>query len=127
ISGDGRFVTFSSLATNLVSNDTNNSCDRNFDGVFDENCEDVFVRDTQTGETTRVSVDSSSIQANGDSFGPTISADGRFVAFESGASNLVGDDTNQCTYLPGWSCPDIFVHDRLTGTTKRVNLGPGGI
>jgi hypothetical protein len=58
-----------------------------------------------SGVTTRVSVDSAGTQANGDSFLPALSADGRFVAFVSGATNLVADDTNGAL--------DIFVHDRL--------------
>jgi Tol biopolymer transport system component len=76
ISADGRFVAFESDATNLVLGDTN--------GVAD-----IFVRDVLTGRTTRVSVDSAGGQANGASFNAAISADGRFVAFESNATNLV--------------------------------------
>src|SRR4028119_1491045 len=81
ISADGRFVAFSSGASNLVPGDTNN---RN----------DIFVRDTLTNTTTRVSVDSAGNQANSNSERPSISADGRFVAFDSNASNLVPEDTN---------------------------------
>ncbi|MGE0360320.1 MAG: BACON domain-containing carbohydrate-binding protein [Vicinamibacterales bacterium] len=77
---------------------------------------DVFVRDLQTATTTRVSVGLGGAQASGS--GPTISADGRWVAFVSGAANLVAGDTN------GW--PDVFVHDRQTGTTTRASVGPGG-
>lgn len=76
ISGDGRYSAFYSDASNLVSGDTNGA-------------RDVFVRDRQTGETTRMSVDTSGAEANGDSFAPAISSDGRFVAFSSAASNLV--------------------------------------
>jgi len=105
ISADGRFVGFYSLASNLVPGDTN--------GV-----EDVFVHDRLTGQTTRVSVASDGTQGNGPSWGPSISADGRFVAFESRASNLVPGDTNDTT--------DVFVHDRLTGQTMRVSVASDG-
>jgi len=101
ISGDGRYVTFSSAASNLVADDVN--------GVID-----VFVHDRQTGATTRVSANNAGIQANGDSFFPTISADGLHVAFGSFASNLVADDNN--------GVADVFVHDRQTGTTSRVSV-----
>src|SRR3989440_488453 len=105
ISADGRFVAFYSSAANLVGSDTN--------GV-----RDVFVRDRKTGKTTRVSVDSHGAQGNGDSEGPSISADGRFVAFLSSASNLVGGDTN--------GVRDVFVRDRKTGKTRRVSVDSHG-
>jgi Tol biopolymer transport system component len=105
ISADGRFVAFYSSASNLVPGDTN--------GV-----EDVFVHDRLTGQTTRVSVASDGAQGNGPSWGPSISGDGRFVAFESRASNLVPGDTNDTT--------DVFVHDRLTGQTMRVSVASDG-
>ena len=105
ISADGRFVAFYSSASNLVPGDTN--------GV-----EDVFVHDRLTGQTARVSVASDGAQGNGPSWGPSISADGRFVAFESRASNLVPGDTNDTT--------DVFVHDRLTGQTTRVSVASDG-
>src|SRR4028119_2147177 len=105
ISADGRFVAFSSLASNLVPGDTNNSFD-------------IFVRDTLTNTTTRVSVDSAGNQGNGGSDNPSISADGRFVAFTSVASNIVPGDTNNTS--------DIFVRDRLTNTTTRVSVDSAG-
>ncbi len=105
ISADGRFVAFRSRASNLVAGDTNA-------------CLDVFVRDRLNGLTERVSVDSSGIQGNGDSSGPSISADGRYVAFRSESANLVPGDTN------GWS--DIFVRDRLLGLTDRASVASGG-
>ena len=104
ISGDGRFVAFHSYATNLVPGDTN--------GVYD-----VFVHDRETGETTRVSVDSEGIEANGSSLWPSLSGDGRFVSFTSYASNLVPMDTNGA---------DIFVHDRATVETTRVSVDSEG-
>src|SRR6266545_201355 len=113
ISPNGRFVAFYSVATNLVNGDTN-TC-----GPFTTpgSCSDVFVRDLQMGQTTRVSVDSHGNQGNSVSYDPSISADGRFVAFYSLASNLVDGvdgDTNN-TY-------DVFVHDRQTGQTTRVSV-----
>ena len=105
ISADGRFVAFASDATNLVPGDTNSTAD-------------VFVRDRQTGTTRRVSVSSGGAQGNDVSSDPAISADGRFVAFKSDATNLVPGDTNDSD--------DIFVHDRQTGTTRRVSVSSGG-
>lgn len=101
ISADGRFVAFSSSATNLVAGDTNR-------------VNDVFVHDRQTGQTTRVSVATDGTQGNGWSGNPVISADGRFVAFVSDATNLVARDTN--------NAPDIFVHDQRTRQTTRVSM-----
>ncbi|MEM7116076.1 MAG: hypothetical protein AAF614_26785 [Chloroflexota bacterium] len=105
ISADGRFVAFESYASNLVSGDTNN-------------VDDIFVHDRQERTTTRISVDSSGAEANHDSNNPSISADGRFIAFVSKASNLVGDDTN--------GREDIFVHDRQERTTTRVSVDSSG-
>lgn len=106
ISADGRFAAFYSDASNLVAGDKNGA-------------RDVFVNDRQTGETTRMSVDSSGAEANDDSFAPKISADGRFVTFSSAASNLVSGDTNGVN--------DVFVRDRQANTTTRVSLAPGGV
>ena len=103
ISSAGRFVAFRSDATNLVVNDTNHNSD-------------IFVHDRTLGVTERVSVASDGTQANGDSTLPAISADGRFVAFSSEASNLVAGDTNNQA--------DIFVHDRQSDTTELI-VGPG--
>jgi Tol biopolymer transport system component len=118
ISADGRFVVFESGASNLVLNDTNYLCDIRGDYLPDENCADVFVHDRLTGVTERVSVDSAGNEADGGSGSPDISADGRFVAFVSSATNLVAGDTNN--FL------DVFVHDRLTGTTERVSVNSAG-
>jgi Tol biopolymer transport system component len=119
ISADGRFVAFDSDASNLVANDTNNQ-----KNAF---LRDVFVHDRITGETTRVSVSSEGAQANADSVSPAISAAGRFVAFTSQASNLVGGDTNKCR-LPNatHACYDVFVRDRVAGTTERVSVSSSG-
>ena len=105
ISGDGRYVAFYSLASNLVTGDTNT-------------VDDVFVRDVLTNTTTRISVATGGVQGNGYSYNPSISSDGRYVAFESTASNLVTGDTNTRS--------DIFVHDRQTGTTTRVSVATDG-
>lgn len=105
MSGNGRYVAFSSMASNLVGADTNRTSD-------------VFVRDRRLGTTRRVSVASDETQANGYSFTPALSGDGRYVAFASASSNLVGT-TEMRPY-------DVFVRDRLTGTTRLVSAGQDG-
>jgi Tol biopolymer transport system component len=105
ITPDGNLIAFSSGSTNLVLGDNNAQ-------------EDVFVHDRTTGVTERVSVDSAGVEGDDFSRRPSISADGRFVSFESKATNLVAGDTNH------WS--DIFVHDRATGITERVNVDSSG-
>lgn len=102
LSRDGRYATFWSRAGEFVAGDTN--------GV-----DDVFLRDTLAGTTTRVSVAGDGGQANAGSTNPKIGADGRFVLFWSYASNLVPGDTN--------GVPDAFLRDLLTGTTERVSVG----
>ncbi|MEW6267841.1 MAG: hypothetical protein AB1689_00920 [Thermodesulfobacteriota bacterium] len=105
ISGNGRFVAFTSAASNLVADDTNGK-------------EDVFVRDRETHTTERVSVSSTGEQGNADSAYPATSADGRFVAFTSAASNLVSGDGNGQV--------DVFVHDRATHETTRISVSSSG-
>jgi Tol biopolymer transport system component len=103
VSGDGRYVAFQSEA----------------DLVFgDISLYDIFVRDLVAGTTTLVSVDSTGIKGNNDSYAPSISTDGRYVAFESIATDLVAGDSN--------GKGDIFVHDLQTGTTTRVSVGLAG-
>jgi Tol biopolymer transport system component len=121
ISADGRYITFSSSADNLVLDDTN-FCGR------DGNCSDVFVHDRMTAATTRVSVASDGTEGNNHSYRSSISADGRYVALQSVASNLVPGDTNDLCYNNSTSsnCSDIFVHDRATGTTTRVSVASDG-
>jgi Tol biopolymer transport system component len=105
LSDDGRYAAFDSTAPNLVTGDTNG-------GV------DGFVRDRWTGRTTRVTVSSSGMQANGPAGDVLISADGRFIAFDSSATNLVpGDGNGQY---------DAFVHERASGLTELVSLAQGG-
>jgi Tol biopolymer transport system component len=105
ISADGRYVAFTSVA-GLVVGDTNNFAD-------------IFVHDRDTGTTERVSVSSGGAQTIGDNTAPSISANGRFVAFSSRGANLVGNDTN--------GVADVFVRDRDTSVTTRVSfvLGAG--
>lgn len=109
ISKDGRYVAFVSMASNLVSGDTN--------GILD-----VFVRDRLLGQTKRVSVNSNGAQATGDQWsnfgGLAISDDGRFVAFTSNVANLVSGDTNEFE--------DVFVRDLQTGITTRVSVSSSG-
>ena len=105
LSADGRYVVFSSYAANLVAGDTNTSSD-------------IFVYDRASMTTERVSVASNGTQANSGSNQPLISADGSFVVFRSAATNLVTGDTNNCA--------DIFVRDRQTGATERVNVSTAG-
>jgi Tol biopolymer transport system component len=122
ISGDGRFVAFSSFADNLVPGDTNGWVE----GVEWYQVTDVFVHDRKTGVTERVSVASDGAQADHESRGPSISGDGRFVAFSSYATNLVPDDTNGWTEYWWWPVADVFVHDRQTGVTERVSVASDG-
>ena len=101
ISDDGRYITYCSNANNLVANDTNGQSD-------------VFVYDRVEKTTERISVASDGTQANGYSHFGSISGDGRYVAFESAANNLVANDTN--------GQRDVFVYDRVEKTTERVNV-----
>ena len=105
VSGDGQIVAFRSGASNLVVDDTNSTWD-------------VFVRDRGVGLTERVSVSSDGAESNGSSESPSLSSSGRFVAFQSTASNLIVGDTN--------SAPDVFLHDRESGTTERVSVATDG-
>jgi Tol biopolymer transport system component len=106
ISYNGRYVVFESFATNLVKGDTN--------GTWD-----VFVRDRKARKTYRMSVSSTGKQGNSASADPVVSADGRYVAFESSASNLIANDANGAV-------TDVFVRDRKARTTKLVSLSSGG-
>jgi hypothetical protein len=172
ISGNGRFVTFSSLATNLVPGDTNATQDvfvrdltgstttrvsvasdttqgtgySEAGGISDDGtivvfastsalaggtplckdlygapitCFDVFAHDRTTGETTRISVASDGTQGNGNSWKPRVSGNGRYVVFQSAATNLVAGDTNNVL--------DVFLHDRVAHTTTRVSHGDSNV
>jgi Tol biopolymer transport system component len=109
ISADGRYVVFATGSDDFVPGDINGSVD-------------VFLRDRVAGTTELVSVSSEEVQGDGHSGtfgGPTVSADGRYVAFQSDAENLVANDLN------GYG--DVFVRDRTSGTTTRVSVSSGGL
>jgi len=105
ISANGRYIAFASNSADIVDGDTNGAID-------------IFVRDRAINTTQRVSIASDGTQANGNSDGAfratVVSANGRYIVFSSSASNLVPNDSN--------SKRDLFVHDRLNGSTERVNL-----
>ncbi|CAM5648871.1 putative protein OS=Streptomyces alboniger OX=132473 GN=CP975_25445 PE=3 SV=1 [Streptomyces alboniger] len=105
VSSDGRFVAFTSTASNLVPGDTNGALD-------------VFVRDRQARTTERVNVSGSGAQASGETKGTALalSPDGRYVVFASNADNLVAGDTHT-------KGPDLFLRDRQTRTTTRIATG----
>lgn len=105
LSPDGRFLLFSSLASNIVADDANAASD-------------VFLRDLETGVTELISAGPAGHPGQGDSFGRRVSADGRHVCFTSFAANLVRDDTNEAS--------DVFLRDRIAGTTIRVSVDAAG-
>ena len=106
ISANGRYVVFESYASNLIPNDTN--------GV-----KDVFLRDLVTNVTKRLSQGINGAEANADSSAASISADGRFVAFQSDANDIVVGDTN--------SFPEVFVHDVVNGVAERIAVSNAGL
>ncbi len=101
ITPEGRFVVFDSCA----------------DNIGDGSCQ-LFVRDRQAGVTELVSASTDGVEGNGPSGGASISDDGRFVAFQSFATNLVVGDSNHAA--------DVFVRDRLLGTTVRASVSSTG-
>ena len=113
LNSDGRYAVFDSQASNLVAGDTSPTYD-------------VFVRDRVAGTIERVSVGEGGVEGNGNSRMPgpggpqsrVISSDGRYVVFQSQATNLVAGDTS--------TFHDVFVRDRTAGTTRRVSIGPAG-
>ncbi|MGO8928153.1 MAG: hypothetical protein ACLQU3_14880 [Limisphaerales bacterium] len=105
VSANGRYIAFASDADNLVPNDTNG-------------CPDIFVSDLLLGTNILVSIGTNGVAADGFSREPSISADGRYVAFTSSADNLVASDTNQAS--------DVFVRDLQTGTTSLVSVNISG-
>jgi Tol biopolymer transport system component len=106
VSADGRFVAFTSFASNLVPDDTNGQAD-------------VFLRDLTAGTTRRVSVGDDGTEGDGRSSAPAVNADGSVVAFESAADNLVSGDTNNVA--------DVFVRDLARGHTERVSRSSKGV
>ena len=105
VSPDGRYIVFTSEASNLVPGDLNGAAD-------------VFWRDNQTGVTERVSVASNGSEADVGGYQGLVSTNGQFVAFSSDSTNLIATDTNDST--------DVFVRDRVAGTTTRVSVRNGG-
>ena len=105
VSGNGRFVAFYSEAGSLVPDDANGT-------------RDVFIRDIATGAVERVSLSSAGEQGNGQSWDVVVSDNARYVAFRSYATNLVSGDTNDAI--------DLFVRDRVAGTTERVSVTTTG-
>lgn len=108
VSADGRYVAFRSAATNLVPGDANGK-------------DDVFVKDLATGAVDLVSRSSAGVQGDDDAYSPSISADGRYVAFTSGADNLVSGVTS------GVNQEHVFLRDRQQGTTVAVDRTIGGV
>jgi Tol biopolymer transport system component len=106
LSATGRYVVFASAASNLVPGDTNNEID-------------IFLRDRTAKTTRRVSLSTRGAQAKRDSYGASVSADGRYVAFGSFAENLVPGDRN--------GRRDVFVRDLRTGRTRLVSVRPDGV
>jgi Tol biopolymer transport system component len=106
LSLDGRFVAIFAYATNLVPGDTNGK-------------PDIFVRDVQAGTTVRASLGAGGVESDGASRYPSISRDGRFVAFESQGTNLVPSDAN--------GARDVFVRDLVAGTTVRASESAAGV
>lgn len=106
ISADGNIIGFTTANSTVVAGDTNAK-------------RDVFVYNMTTGVKERVSISDTEQQANGDSYGCTISADGRYVTFVSSATNLVPGDTDAT-----W---DVYVRDRQSGTTELVSVKTSGI
>lgn len=108
ISRDGRFVVFKSSATNFLANDVNGPV------------EDVFIHDAQIGVTTLVTQSSAGVQADSGGsvqYAGAVSSDGRFVVFESSATNLVTPDNNGS---------DIYVRDTVNSSTVRVSVNSSG-
>ncbi len=105
ISADGRFVAFQSFSDDIVAGDTNLTSD-------------IFVLDRVTNIYQRVSTSSNGTQANGSSERRSISDDGRFIVFDSRASNLTADG--------GVTSFNIFLKDRLTGQTKLISRNYNG-
>jgi len=106
LSRTGRYMVFYSESTNLVSGDTNSK-------------NDVFLHDRQLGTTERISISTGGAEGNGDSYGGTVSNDGRYVAYYSSATNLVSDDNNGKI--------DVFIRDRTLGTTTRLSKSAAGV
>ncbi len=128
MSANGRFVVFTSGASNLVAGDNNTFCDQDQDNDADDNCSDIFVRDVQLGTTTLISRNTSGEPGHGFSVEPSISSDGRYVAFHSDAPDLV-EGHEPCTRTEPQGglrigCTDVYVYDRQTGEMTVVSRTP---
>jgi hypothetical protein len=110
ISADGRYVVFESAASSLVVGDTNQQTD-------------IFVKDMQSGEIQRVSTNAAGGQTDAGSHRASISADGRYVVFDSYATNLVAGDTH---FTSSSSPPDIFIKDLQTGAIQSLSMNFSG-
>ena len=126
ISDDGRYVVFSSNASDLVAEDTVMTCSRDFKEPKEFSCQDIFLYDRTTDEMTLVSRRQDGTQANNDSMRPHISADGRYVVFETIANNLVPDDENDTCEDGVFDCSDVIAYEIATGKLSHVSVGPAG-
>jgi len=99
VSGDGRYVAYASASSNLVAGDTNGM-------------QDIFLHDRLGGTTKRISLGAGGVQADGDSYAPTVSVDGAYVLFTSKATNLTEGDANLNE--------DLFLYDDKLGTVQRI-------
>lgn len=113
VSADGRYVAFTSNASNLVSGDNNRVAD-------------IFLRDLQEGTTRRVSVGPNGREANGASSQAAMSDDGQYVVYSSVANNLVEEDGDPLTRDDSNGCADVFLYHVLTGTTTRISRSQEG-
>lgn len=104
LSADARFAAFSSYASNLVADDKNGKSD-------------IFLRDLRSGKTTRLSIAADGAEGDGDSFTTKISADGRYLVFNSAATNLVAGDSNNAV--------DLFFYERFSGKLERILTADG--
>lgn len=105
ISADGRYIAFSSHASNLAPTDPDKNAD-------------IFLVDRLTNTLSHVTQTIDGTPSNGDDFNPVLSADGRYLAFQSSSSNLITGDNNTAV--------DIFSYDRTTQTIQRISVGNGG-
>ena len=105
LSYDGQYVAFESFSSNLIASDSNSASD-------------IFVRDRVSSTTARVSLSNSGLPANGASTQPSISDDGTRISFTSTANNIVPNDTN--------GSRDVFVRDRIAGTTVAASVDSMG-